>query len=95
VYYKLSRIIKSQLDVHQIKKLNQAGRQIDWSKAKGLECLCHSIVLKTSFNKGSDDEVKLYFVRNITGEIYLLSIPNENELIERDLKTAFNKLEKM
>ncbi|MEW6527361.1 MAG: hypothetical protein AB1444_11940 [Spirochaetota bacterium] len=36
VYKKLSRITKSQQDVHQIKKLNQAGRKIDWTKAKEL-----------------------------------------------------------
>ncbi len=95
VYHKLSRITKSQQDVHQIKKMNSAGRQIDWSKAKEVECHGHLRVLKTDIIKGNDDETKIYFVRNITGEIYILSIPKENELVDQDLKTAYSNLEKM
>ncbi|MCX8123457.1 MAG: bile acid:sodium symporter family protein [Spirochaetes bacterium] len=95
LYHKLSRITKSQQDVHQIKKLNQAGRQIDWGKAKEIECHGHLRVLKTAIIKGTDDETKLYFVRNITGEMYLLSVPNENEIIDQDLKSAYSNLEKM
>jgi len=95
VYKKLSRITKSQQDVHQIKKLNQAGRKIDWTKAKELECHGHLRVLKTDIIKGNDDETKLFFIRNITGEIYILSIPEKNEILKHDLKTAYEELEKM
>lgn len=95
VYHKLSRMTKSEEDVPQIKKLNDAGRQIDWSKGKELECHGHLRVLKTGIIKGNDDATKLYFVRNITGEIYILSIPKDNELIEQNLKAAYANLEKM
>ncbi len=95
LYYSLSRMTKSQQEVQQIKKLNDAGRQIDWSKANELVCHGHLRVLKTDIIKGNDDVTKLYFVRNISGEIYILSIPEENELVEQGLKNAYGNLEKM
>jgi len=95
LYHRLSRLTKSQQDVINIKKLNVAGKEIDWAKAKQIECNGHLRVLKTDLIKGSNEETKLYFVRNITGEIYILSIPGKHESISQELLQSYSDIEKM
>ena len=71
----LSAVSQGRGDTALIEKLNIESRTLDWGKASALHFDGNLRLLKTKQPLGSFDRENLYLIRNITGEIYILSIP--------------------
>ena len=78
-------------DAQLFAKLNGASRTLDWSKAKEIEFKGNMRLLKIKGATG--DAAQLYMVRNINGDLYLLSTSQEDAPEEE--KAKYSKLNEM
>ncbi len=75
-----------------IESLNTISRDLDWDNASTLK-FKGNLRFLTSSKHGTEDQTKLFFIRSVDGDIYILSIPdksnpnylNLDELIESKL----------
>ncbi len=94
LYQTLSAIAKGKGDSTLFEKLNTASRKFDWKNGEAKEFVGNLRLLKTADIKGSFDKTNLFLVRSISGDLYILSIP-ENENIEKGTNSIYSGLEKM
>jgi len=59
-----------------IEELNTTSRDLDWNNAKSLN-FKGNLRFLTSIKLGNEDQTKLFLIRSVNGEIFILSIPNK------------------
>ncbi len=93
LYKYLSGLIKNgNIDV--IQQLNQDSRQLDWQDGRNLEFTGHLRFLSDPKASGNPDQTQLFLVRRTDGQIFILSIPDRNDLMYSGLQSMLeNKLE--
>ena len=60
-------------------KLNVTSRELDWSTAQELNFKGNLRMLEMTKVEGSLDETTLFFIRQLDGKIYILSIPDRKD----------------
>lgn len=68
-----------------IEELNTLPRQLDWSAAENLE-FKGNLRFLSSIKEGSTDQSRLYFIRDTQGNIFILSIPDQNDPTYHELE---------
>lgn len=98
LYKKLSAIAKNQKDTTLFEKINTKSRGLEWQNAKETEFVGNLRLLKTvdttGDKQGSMDKTNLYLLRKTSGDLYILSIP-DNAKIEEGANSIYAGLEKM
>jgi BASS family bile acid:Na+ symporter len=76
-FYKYLSSVANSGDNELIKELNTSPRELDWSSAEIFEFKGNLRYL-TSAKEGTDDQSKLFFIRDTEGRIFILTIPDRN-----------------
>ncbi len=92
LYTKLSHIARSAEDISLFHELKTASRALDWETADASEFKGHLRYLEAEKAGGTNDETGIYLVRNITGELYILSVPEEADIDSAGETSPYNNL---
>ncbi len=95
LYRRLSLIAKGSGDVTLIKKFNVESRNTDWKQSPEIQFEGNLRLLKTDTIKGAEEETSLFLLRNINGDLYILSVPLAAERVKDGPGAAYTGLEKM
>ncbi len=93
LYKELSRVARSEEDVRQFDRLIRGSRQLDWEAASETEFVGHLRLLEAEAVPENDLETSIYLVRNITGELHILSVPPESEIQRAGEDSPYYNLE--
>ena len=93
-YKKLSEIIRGSGDLSLIKKLNQEPRKLKWDAAKSMDFTGNIRQLKAENRKGNIDELNIYMLRKLSGEIFILTLPDDRTLLEEGKGTPYSGINK-
>jgi len=91
MYRSFMHISRGQGDAALFAKLNGAARKLDWSKARLIEFKGNLRLLKREGSSG--DAAQLYMVRNVNGDLHLLSLPADDAPAE--VKEKYSGLDRM
>jgi BASS family bile acid:Na+ symporter len=75
LYRRLSMIAKSKGDVTLIQKFNSEAGTIDWTKSSEILFEGNLRLLKAETLTGTEEQTSLFLIRNINGDLYILSVP--------------------
>jgi predicted Na+-dependent transporter len=93
LYKYLSRVAKGNENPRLFEILTQQSRQLNWDNASTTEFKGNLRLLKSNLLTGSKDQKELYFVRDLDGKIFLLSVPQKEDTKYHDLhKMTDNKM---
>lgn len=85
IFYKsLSSVVNSG-DNDLIEEFNSSPRELDWGNAKTMQ-FKGNLRFLTSTKAGSPDQSRLFFIRSVHGEIFLLTIPDRNDPLYQNLE---------
>ncbi len=82
LYRKLQNVSRDSGDITLFEKLNRESRSLDWAEAEETEFDGNLRLLRSDKIKEKED---LFLIRNISGEIYILSIPEEEHVYYSNL----------
>jgi len=86
VYNYLSEISKRTGDIGVFETLNVASRELDWSAAQELSFKGNLRMFEMADAEGSKDKTTLFFIRQLDGKIYILSIPDRDDAMYTGLE---------
>nr|NJM03966.1 bile acid:sodium symporter family protein [Desulfobacula sp.] len=92
IYRDLSRIARGTGDTSLFNTLNTASRGLDWENSDELNFEGHLRLLQAETPSGSHDETALYLIRNINGDLHILSMPPEEEILKQGDTSPYFKL---
>ncbi len=95
LYKQLSRIAKGKGDISLFKKLNTESRKINWDKATEMEFAGNIRLLKAEKDEGTDGKLNIYLLRKLSGEIFILALPEKTVMLEEGADSYYSGLEKM
>ena len=92
LYTYLLRTARSE-DPGLFEELNEGARELDWSEAQQKEFEGNLRFLEAEHTDGNADETYLYLVRSLDGDIYILSVPTEEEMAAEDTAEYYQDLD--
>jgi BASS family bile acid:Na+ symporter len=95
LYRRFSLIAKGQGDVALIGKFNAEARQIDWVGADEALFEGNLRLLKAETLSGAEEARNLFLLRNINGDLHILSVPPARERAGAGAGSFYAGLEKM
>ncbi len=95
LYRRLSLIAKGKGDVTLIQKFNSESRNIDWTKSGEILFEGNLRLLKAETIKGAEEQTSLFLIRNINGDLYILSVPPVAERVKDGAGAYYVGLDKM
>ncbi len=84
-FYKYLSTLTNNGENVTIEKLNTTSRDLDWDSANSLR-FKGNLRFLTSTKLGTEDQTKLFLIRNVTGDIFILSIPDRADPMYQDLE---------
>lgn len=81
VYSDLLAIAKGKGDASLFSRLNQDSRNLAWQQAEETSFTGHLRILKKEQAEAGKEMPKIYLLRKMTGEVYILSIPADPALL--------------
>ena len=84
-FYKYLSTLTNHGDNLTIEKLNTTSRDLDWDSANSLR-FKGNLRFLTSTKLGTEDQTKLFLIRNVTGDIFILSIPDRTNPTYQNLE---------
>jgi BASS family bile acid:Na+ symporter len=91
VYKQLSSIARGEGDASLFDDLNTKSRKLDWSQATEAEFVGNLRILKSDTEKGET----IYLLRKLTGELYILSLPDNMAMLHEDANSYYAGLDGM
>ncbi|MBA4395916.1 MAG: hypothetical protein C0394_00785 [Syntrophus sp. (in: bacteria)] len=95
LYRHLSLIAKGKGDVTLIHKINTESRSIDWTKSGEIRFEGNLRLLKAETIKGAEEQTNLFLLRNINGDLHILTVPPAAERIKDGAGAHYVGLDKM
>ena len=95
LYRQLSLIARGTGDVTLFNTLNTVSRNLDWSQAQEAEFEGNLRILRAETIEGTHDEMNLYLVRKTEGDLFILSMPTQEELLRAGEASPYFNLETM
>jgi BASS family bile acid:Na+ symporter len=95
LYRRLSLIAKGRGDVTLIQKFNAEAKNIDWKQSAEVLFEGNLRLLKAETIKGAEEETNLYLLRNINGDLHILSVSPAGERVKEGKGSYYAGLEKM
>ncbi len=88
LYSHLSQVAGGNGDVALFEKLNTGARKLDWARAEEKEFAGHLRVIKAKSGNNNLDQQAIYLLRELTGKIYILSLPEDTQALRRGIGFA-------
>ncbi len=82
-------------DAGLFEDLNLGARDLDWSEAQEKEFEGNLRFLESETLEGSADVTNLFLVRDINSDLYILSIPTEEEMVAKGVVDYYQNLDGM
>jgi len=95
LYRRFSLIAKGKGDVTLIQKFNTVSKNIDWTKSNEILFEGNLRRLKAETLTGTEEQTNLFLIRNINGDLYILSVPPAAERVKDGTGATYDGLEKM
>ena len=95
LYRRLSTITSGQGDIALIKALNTNSRQLDWDKAVDETFVGNLRILRDSRTTGTQRGEDIYLIRKLSGELYILSVPEDPASMAADAKSVYAGIDNM
>ncbi|MCP3923232.1 MAG: hypothetical protein GY714_11670 [Desulfobacterales bacterium] len=93
IYKELSMISRTGKNPSMFYQLNNRSVNIDWSEANNIEFDGNLRILALKGSEVANEKNTIYLLRELTGEIYTLSVPNkENPFYQNLKKMSENKM---
>ena len=90
LFHQLSAIAKGNGDAGLLKQLNTESRNLDWIDAEETEFVGNLRILKPN----TDTIQTIYLLRKLTGEVYILSLPDNPGLLDKNANSFYAGLNK-
>ncbi|MBC2717296.1 MAG: hypothetical protein HF978_18470 [Desulfobacteraceae bacterium] len=90
LFHQLSSIARGDGDAGLFKKLNTESRKLDWVDATETEFVGNLRILKSN----TDKIQTIYLLRKLTGEVYILSLPDNLAMLEENANSFYAGLDK-
>ncbi|MFH1436662.1 MAG: bile acid:sodium symporter family protein [Pseudomonadota bacterium] len=91
LYRQLSQIAGGKGDINLFKTLNTQSRKMDWKKADEMEFAGHLRIVRPEKDAGPP----VYLLRKLTGEVFILSLPEDPAMLAKDADSAYAGLDNM
>ncbi|MBC8183302.1 bile acid:sodium symporter [candidate division KSB1 bacterium] len=95
LYGELSQIANGKGDVKLFETLNTESRKLDWEKSAEMEFAGNLRVLKVVTDKAPNYGRTLYLLRKLTGEVFILSVPKDPAMLDKDADSFYGGLNDM
>ncbi len=95
MYSELLSLSKSGKASLLFEKLNKQSRTINWTDATSIETEGHLRRIENDGKKVAGDGAGLYLVRSVKGDLYILSYPENQELLKKGAGSHYADIEKM
>ncbi len=93
LYSYLSRAARSEDQSQLIAELNAGARNLDWSEAREVEFEGNLRLLEASKFEGDGDATRLFLVRNLNSDLYILSVPTAADMAAGDVAEYYKDLD--
>ena len=81
LYSHLSQVASGNGDAVLFEKLNTGARKMDWAQAEEKEFAGHLRVIRAKSGDHNLDQQVIYLLRELTGKIYILSLPEDTQAL--------------
>ncbi len=95
LYRQLSSITAGQGDTALIKKLNASARQLDWDKSFADSFVGNLRILRDTRATGGMNGDDIYLLRKLSGEVFILAVPDDPALRAEAAGTVYAGLDNM
>ena len=95
LYRQLSSLTGDNGDNALVKQLNTFGRQIDWTKGTDEAFVGNLRILRASRATGELQREDIYLIRKLSGELFVLSMPEDPALMQADAQSAYAGIDDM
>ena len=92
IYKNLSLAARGHGDPALFQTLAEASRKFDWEEASETGFVGHLRFLKSEAALESGHETSIYLVRNVTGELHILSVPEEPDVTSAGEGSSYENL---
>ncbi len=93
LYRKLSEIAIGQGDSPLFDRLNNDSRNMDWDRADETEFVGNLRILKSIREGTAGSGARIYLLRKLTGELYILSLPADPSALVEDADSPYAGLD--
>jgi predicted Na+-dependent transporter len=90
IFHQLSTIARGEGDAGLFNQLNTKSRKLDWTVAAETEFVGNLRIL----TPGTDKTQTIYLLRKLTGEVYILSLPDNPAMLEEHANSFYAGLDK-
>ncbi len=95
LYQKLSRIIRSKGDMGVVERLNKESRSLNWQDAEEDAFVGNLRILSPEAAPREDRSGRVYLLRKLTGEVLILSIPDDAAMMVKGAASFYAGLDNM
>jgi len=92
-YRHLSRIASGQGDIALFEKLNRGSRELDWAQSGEKTFSGHLRVIRASSGGDNLDRQVVYLLRELTGKVHILSVPEDPQALLEGAETPYAGLD--
>ena len=95
LFNKLSQTVNGKGDIKELVRINTVAQSLDWENASSKKVTGFLRILRI-IDKGEDHGLTgIYILRTMTGEIYLLSVPKDKNMIAENADSFYAGLDEM
>ena len=95
LYKQLSGIAKGKGDNQLFESLNTESRKLNWDKSTEMEFIGNLRILKLEISKSVQNPQTIYLLRKLSGELFILSLPEDPSMLMEGANSFYAGLDKM
>jgi len=93
LYRKLSGIALGNGDSTLFDKLNKGARTLNWDRADEVEFVGNLRIIKNTHEETAGKAARIYLLRQLSGELYILSLPSDPSVLAEGADTVYADLD--
>ena len=93
LYRKLSGIALGNGDSALFDKLNKGARTLNWDRADEVEFVGNLRIIKNTHEETAGRAARIYLLRQLSGELYILSLPSDPSVLAEGADTVYADLD--
>jgi BASS family bile acid:Na+ symporter len=95
LYRKLSGIAIGKGDTSLFDRLNNHSRNMDWDRADDAQFVGNLRIIKHTSEGNTGKEARIYLLRKLKGELYILSLPADPSAMAKDANSPYTGLDEI
>ena len=88
LYRKLTGIATGKGDISLFDQLNSGSRELAWDRADEMEFVGNLRIVKSTREDAVENKDRIYLLRKLTGELYILSLPADKASMGRNMEST-------